>query len=306
MLSEKAKGKRRAVEVESPSNIGPSGSGTNEPREEPTKRQLVIRFAEGAPDLTVSVGKQDTVRDIKRNIHGVRPELKDRRIRLIHLGRLLTDGTFLYSWLSSLEEKQKRASAANVEDEEGSSKAVTLKPATTWIHCSVGPSLEPGEEVEEGEEGKQEQLQPLRGFDRLSAVGFSEDDIANFRRQFHSQSSTNYLDDHFETEEDYDEHARALEEQWIDSIDNAGSASLSQSANSSNSTILQGITMGFFFPLIPFYFMRSQKPAVFWEDGTEAEPVPNVIFSRRMQMGLVVGFLVNLMFGLWRYLLDGS
>ena len=27
---------------------------------------------------------------------------------------------------------------------------------------------------------------------------------------------------------------------------------------------------------------------------------------RRMQMGLVVGFLVNLMFGLWRYLLDGS
>lgn len=134
----------------------------------------------------------------------------------------------------------------------------------------------------------------------MSAVGFSEDDIANFRRQFHSQSSTNYLDDHFETEEDCpfsssyfhyrpllttwndpvdDEHARALEEQWIDSIDNAGSASLSQSANSSNSTILQGITMGFFFPLIPFYFMRSQKPAVFWEDGTEAEPVPNVIFS---------------------------
>lgn len=150
------------------------------------------------------------------------------------------------------------------------------------------------------------QLQPLRGFDRLTSVGFSEDDIANFRRQFHSQSSANYLDDHFETEEEYDEHARALEEQWIDSIDNPGSATLSQSSSSSNSAILQGVLMGFFFPLIPFFFMRSQKPAVFWEDGTEVDPVPNVIFSRRMQMGLVVGFLVNVMFGLWRFLLDGS
>ena len=177
MLSEKAKGKRRAVEIDPPSDVGPSGSGTNELHEEPTKRQLVIRFAEGAPDLTVSVGKQDTVRDIKRKvrilridihkctslritylyiqIRDVRPELKDRRIRLIHLGRLLTDGTFLYSWLASLEEKQKRAAAANVEDEEGSSKPAALKPTTTWIQCSVGPSLEPGEEVEEGDEGKQ-------------------------------------------------------------------------------------------------------------------------------------------------------
>lgn len=46
------------------------------------------------------------------------------------------------------------------------------------------------------------QLQPLRGFDRLSAAGFSESDIANFRRQFHSQSASNYLDTDFDTEEE--------------------------------------------------------------------------------------------------------
>lgn len=46
------------------------------------------------------------------------------------------------------------------------------------------------------------QLQPLRGFDRLVAAGFSEADIANFRRQFHSQSASNYLDTDFETEEE--------------------------------------------------------------------------------------------------------
>ncbi|KAF6760177.1 hypothetical protein DFP72DRAFT_883444 [Ephemerocybe angulata] len=272
MLSDKAKGKQRAFEVDPEAEpllnqAGPSSATL--PSQEPETRELVMRFAEGAPDLTVSVGKQDTVRDIKRNIREVRPELKDRRIRLIHLGRLLTDGTLLYSWLAALEEKQQRASMLS---EDGA------KPpsATTWIHCSVGPTLDPGEEEETEESREQTQLQPLRGFDRLSSVGFSEEDIANFRRQFHSQSSANYLDVNFDTEEEYDEHARALEEQWIDSIDNVGSASL------------------------------SQKPAVFWDDGTEVEPVPNVIFSRRMQMGLVVGFLVNLMFGLWRFLLDTS
>lgn len=76
-----------------------------------------------------------------------------------------------------------------------------------------------------------------------------------------------------------DEHARALEEQWIDSIDNAGTATLSQSSASSNSAVLQGVLLGFFFPLLPFYFMRTQKPPIFWDDGSESEPTENVIFS---------------------------
>jgi hypothetical protein len=37
--------------------------------------------------------------------------------------------------------------------------------------------------------------------------------------------------------------------------------------------------VGFFFPIIPFFFMRAVKPAVFWEDGTETDPISNVIFS---------------------------
>jgi len=152
---------------------------------------------------------------------------------------------------------------------------------------------------------KTAQLQPVRGFDRLVSVGFSESDIANFRQQFHSQSSSNYLDTDFDTEEEYDEHARALEEQWIDSLDNAGTATLSQSS-SSNSSVLQGIIIGFFFPLLPFFFMRKPRAAIFWEDGSEHESTGNVIFSKRMQMGLVVGFLVNVLFGMWRFLLEAS
>jgi hypothetical protein len=49
---------------------------------------------------------------------------------------------------------------------------------------------------------KSGQLRPLRGFDRLAASGFTAEDIANIRRQFHSQQDTDYLDtEEFETEE---------------------------------------------------------------------------------------------------------
>ncbi|KAF5385934.1 hypothetical protein D9615_002291 [Tricholomella constricta] len=317
MLSEKAKGKQRAMD---PLSTALSSTARSD-RPVDQARDLVIRFTEGVPDLVVAVSQQDAVRDVKRKIRDGRPELEDRRLRLIHSGRLLTEGTFLYSWLASLEERQKRAAP---DDAIGAQQSPHPPSGITWIHCSVGPKLVPGEAEEEGRTQvshspdlsichtltlstgcKTAQLQPARGFDRLSSVGFSEADIANFRRQFHSQSSSNYLDVDFETEEEYDEHARALEEQWIDSIDNAGTASLSQSSPS-NITILQGILVGFFFPLIPFFFMRHPKPAVFWDDGSEYEAPGNVIFSRRMQMGLVVGFLVNILFGMWRFLLDSS
>lgn len=73
-----------------------------------------------------------------------------------------------------------------------------------------------------------------------------------------------------------DEHARALEEQWIDSMDNVNTASLSSA--SSQSLILRGIVIGFFFPIIPFFFLRETKAAVFWEEG-EHESGESVIFS---------------------------
>ncbi|PPR02400.1 hypothetical protein CVT26_011368 [Gymnopilus dilepis] len=322
MLSERAKGKQRAVEPILDDEDQASSSSGSHLRDvesaalKPTSRDLVVRFTEGVPDLTVSVNKEDSVKDIKRRIRELRPELHNRRLRLIHSGRLLTDGTFLYSWLTSLEERQQRAQSENPElnaglgDVSPVKSSAAEKPAdspsqTTWLHCSIGPVMS-ADEIEDDSKAQAAQIQPLRGFDRLASIGFSPEDIENFRRQFHSQSSSNYLDVDFATEEEYEEHARALEEQWIDSIDNAGSATLSNSSSSNSSSFLQGVLMGFFFPLLPFFFMRTQKPAVFWGDDTEHEATSNVIFSRKMSMGLVVGFLVNILFGLWRLLLDTS
>ncbi|KIP02789.1 hypothetical protein PHLGIDRAFT_111665 [Phlebiopsis gigantea 11061_1 CR5-6] len=286
-LSDKAKGKQRALESTDHAAASLSVPGS---------KSLVIRFTEGIEDLSLQVEVGDHVRDVKRKIRDARPALQDRRLRLIHSGRLLTDGTQLYSWLETLEERQRRATAAN-EGVHGSTSGDT--PSNTWLHCSVGPTLEPGEEDEK--KVQKAQLKPLRGFDRLASAGFSQEDIASIRAQFHANSSGDYIDQEFSNEEDYDEHVRALEEQWIDSMDNHGSASLSQT--SARDTILHGIVLGFFFPVLPYFFFHESKPAIFWEDGSAHDVVDRPIFSKRMQMGITIGLLMNALFGLWTYIL---
>ncbi|KAJ8518441.1 hypothetical protein ONZ45_g4488 [Pleurotus djamor] len=283
LLSDKAKGKQRATEQPDIENV-----------QIPSK-ELVVRFTEGVPDLTLAMGPTDLVRDVKKQIREHRPQLRDRRLRLIYSGRLLLDSTPIYDCLSTIETRQKRASAGDKPT--GSSPSSPTNPlppgklsdeetgpSHIWIHCSVGPKLEPNEEEDEGD-GQSGQLQPVRGFDRLVALGFSEDDIQNFRQQFHSHSNINYLDAaEFETEEEYSEHARALEEQWIDNLSSPSTASLSSSPSSSfTSSIMLGLVVGFFFPLIPFFYMRKSRSPVVWEDGRDLHEglggVGSVIFS---------------------------
>jgi len=56
---------------------------------------------------------------------------------------LLTDGTFIYPWLTSLEDKQRRA-IKEVTTEE----IPDVSQALTWLHCSVGPEFTQEEEEE--------------------------------------------------------------------------------------------------------------------------------------------------------------
>lgn len=67
-LSDKAKGKQRAVEhLNSANGASSSSQPILAPAEQPS-RDLVVRFTEGLPDLTVTVEKQDTVKDIKHRV----------------------------------------------------------------------------------------------------------------------------------------------------------------------------------------------------------------------------------------------
>lgn len=60
-------------------------------------------------------------------------------------------------------------------------------------------------------------------------------------------------------------------------MDNSGAESLSQS--SIRATLLNGVVLGLFFPILPYFFFYERKPAVFWDDGSEHEVVERPIFS---------------------------
>ena len=74
-----------------------------------------------------------------------------------------------------------------------------------------------------------------------------------------------------------DEHARVLEEQWIDSLD--GPSSDLTNSQTAVSSLHNGIVLGFFFPLLPLFFFRGHKPAVFCDDGSEQEMMVEPVFS---------------------------
>ena len=139
----------------------------------------------------------------------------------------------------------------------------------------------------------------MRGFDRLASAGFSAEEIATIRRQFHREQPladgldiesddckvlTSSWRIHILTADPDDEHARALEEQWIDNLD-SNDASSPGAGDSYSTTMLQGLLTGFFFPLFPLYFMREYKPVAFFNEEEsdrpeqQADAVSSVIFS---------------------------
>jgi hypothetical protein len=84
--------------------------------------------------------------------------MADKSLRLIHSGRLLTDGILLLGWLRSLEERVKRQAGGVGGDVESVLKDVGLaeedeadeqekrKRASgadrAWLHCVVGAKVE--------------------------------------------------------------------------------------------------------------------------------------------------------------------
>jgi hypothetical protein len=68
VLSEKAKGKQKAVEPPSGVTVSQAPAIPLESFQVPT-RDLVVRFTEGLPDLTVPVNQQDAVRDVKQKVN---------------------------------------------------------------------------------------------------------------------------------------------------------------------------------------------------------------------------------------------
>ncbi|KZS90396.1 hypothetical protein SISNIDRAFT_475296 [Sistotremastrum niveocremeum HHB9708] len=287
-LSEKAKGKRKATEdsIKVPS---------------PPPPELIIRFTEGVQDLKITVDPSQCVGDIKNLIREHRPLLSKRRLRLIYLGRLLSDEVSVRTLSAD--------APASLDSTTSTSPTTTGGPSaapSVWIQCAIGPALEEGEEDVTRTQQAAAQLTPLRGFDRLANAGMSDEEIAVIRRQFHAESglsSEDFLENDLGEEADYEERAHELEERWLDSMDmNA----LHRGSGPSSAGIIQGLFLGFFFPLLPFFFFRATAEPTFWEDGRMGDRPRSVLFSKRTQMAIVLGFVVNLTIGIWKKLLTGT
>lgn len=88
-----------------------------------------------------------------------------------------------------------------------------------------------------------------------------------------------------------EDQARTLEERWIDSLDTgaAGDAASAAADSSAVATLVQGLLVGFFFPLFPFFFMREQRQPAFWSDGSGVQRLGSVVFSSVFSLLFVTG-----------------
>ncbi|KAH8921754.1 hypothetical protein BT69DRAFT_1320591 [Atractiella rhizophila] len=281
--------------------------------------------------LDLWVGAKERVRDVKRRIRLLRPALQHYNLRLIHHGRILSDAIHLVTWTSSLlsHHNTKLGSSSTIvnavnattdnvstwlgippnEDRDPSSgkgkkkgkgkESVQQAEETIWLHCSIGEKMSPseinaalaegvvGEDTErateelERRERDGQQIPPMLGFDRLREAGFSEEDIDSMRRDFR-RARGQEIDG---AAEDDEETARALEEQWLDSF--SSNQDLNQeTSQGAYTSILWGSTLGFFIPFLPILFFRHG------------------IFSTRLQNGIVLGVIINILFAIVRLIVD--
>ncbi|KAG0012140.1 hypothetical protein BGZ82_002724 [Podila clonocystis] len=142
------------------------------------------------------------------------------------------------------------------------------------------------EEEDDNEEPRDGELSPIMvpqptGFDRLREAGFSEEEIRSIRRQFHASRGTttvgeNGIEGGLDQDEDAAARARRIEEEWIDQH---GAETLPDGLEGSYGEMVWGLMLGFFMGLI----------ALFW--------FKEATFSRRHQMGIVAGLMINVGFG---------
>ncbi|KAF9358865.1 hypothetical protein BGX26_000729 [Mortierella sp. AD094] len=144
-----------------------------------------------------------------------------------------------------------------------------------------------GDEDEDDVQGEEE-LSPTMtpqatGFDRLREAGFSEDEIRSIRRQFHASRGTmassvgeNGIAVELDQDEDARARARRIEEEWIDQH---GAETLPEGLEGSYGEMVWGLMLGFFMGLMALFWFKEST------------------FSRRQQMGIIAGLMINIGFG---------
>jgi len=290
-----------------------------------TRLDLVIRFSTANPDITVSIDKpsRTTALSLKQQIrtHLPRPA-SESRLRLIHAGKVLPDNAALSGTLNvTLPPSLARDEGSKSEKAKGKQPLRDTKPtaARVYIHCSLGDALTSSElavefkQAEEadaallnqtsgpslsttsaGPEGNNDSTTTTpapRGFDRLLTAGFTPAEVATLRTQFLAIQSHSHTPDTMPSGPEL----LALEERWLDNGSGTNSSNTLEGAEAGGfggedvgglEDMLYGNLMGFFWPMgAMFWLMR--------EEG---------VWSRRKQIAVLSGFLVNVVFGMLRVL----
>ncbi|KAI7878748.1 hypothetical protein K492DRAFT_132333 [Lichtheimia hyalospora FSU 10163] len=106
------------------------------------------------------------------------------------------------------------------------------------------------------------------GFDRLRESGFNEEEIRDIRTQFHRTHGSSY--------DEATEQTMALEEQWME---NTGEMLPDGLIQGTYKEMMWGLLLGFFLGILCIFWFRES------------------VFTRRHQMGIVAGMLINISFG---------
>lgn len=234
-LSAKARGKRRAL----------------------PDQALCINIRFTWPDTAdLSLVLSDTSLSVREFKHACilpeRPALADKKLRLIYLGRILSDGVLLLPWLEGIIARQQGQAEGRHSGQQGSNEASPQQQpgkspdSPIWLNCSVAEvstrseefapdanAAEQGSAVPTPARGCQSILMlPLQllslllilfdmvtlwncTVDRLQEAGFSAEEIETLRREFQANRSDAHLE-HGPIVGGDDEHARAMEELWMD------------------------------------------------------------------------------------------
>ncbi|ODO00212.1 hypothetical protein I350_06838 [Cryptococcus amylolentus CBS 6273] len=282
------KGKGRALpedEELKPTDDSPPPADTP-----PEPREITIIFSNAPhPNLSLMLSHSTSIAQLKALIRSHVSELQERGLRLIHSGRLLSDGVRLVPWVETMEIRVKRQAEGGLgledvvrgvrEIGEGGGGKKGKEERKVYVHCIVGGKEEPQRQQETVEAAA---MPRRRGFDVLLDTGFSREDVAQMRRQFYESRGEEVPDD-MDTGDINDEHARALEEQWIEGDMTAETAATS--TEGLYTAILHGLLFGFLFPLLSWFFLREGPLPNFFD--ADAEAIAE--FRRRAESGHAEG-----------------
>lgn len=277
---------------------------------------IVVRFSTSNPDVTVRIDSPDStsILTLKQRIREqLQHPASTSRLRLIHSGKVLSDTAALSKSVHVTLPPKSTNDGAKSEKAKGKQPLRdALQAARVYIHCSIGDTLTSAELSSETKSAQdadtalqtKSQVPPTtttgnaqlksedttttpapRGFDRLLSAGFTPSEVAALRTQFLAIQAHTHTPDTMPTGPDL----LALEERWLDNTSNpaAGGEADPSGLGSEEGALedmLYGNLIGFFWPISAMCWLMR-------EEG---------VWSRRRQIAVLSGFLVNLTFGCLR------